>query len=376
MQNSTPRLIVLSILATAGLFAQSLAGIWQGTVRPPDTKADLRTILKITDDGGTLKANFYSIDQTLEAFPSTVTVQGSNVRITIPGLGTGFEGKLSADGNTIAGTIKRGFTETVPWILKRVSEQEAWTIPTRPAPPKPMADADPVFEVDTVKLTPPGATGRGMRVQGRTISIVNLTLADLVTFSYDVHVRQLIGLPAWAESEHYDITAKPEGEGQPTSDQWRLMIQKLLANRFQLAIRRETREIPVYTVTVARGGSKILKAVNPDRPPNIFFRSPGNISATSATPADLAALLQRSVLDRPAVDQTGLSDRCDFTLIWTPDQLAPAAVPPTTGPALGGLDAPPDLFTAIQQQLGLKLDGTKTALSVLVIEKAEKPSEN
>lgn len=118
-----------------------------------------------------------------------------------------------------------------------------------------------------------------------------------------------------------------------------------------------------------------MKAVNPDRPPNVFFRSPGNISATSATPADLAALLQRSVLDRPAVDQTGLSDRCDFTLIWTPDQLALAAAPPA-GPALGGLDAPPDLFTAIQQQLGLKLDGTKMPIGVLVIEKAEKPSEN
>jgi uncharacterized protein (TIGR03435 family) len=138
-----------------------------------------------------------------------------------------------------------------------------------------------------------------MRIHGRTISVMNMTLADLITGSYDVHVRQLIGLPAWAESERYDITAKPEGEGQPDSDQWRLMIEKLLATRFQLAFHRETREIPVFTVIAAKGGSKILKAVNPDRPANVFFRGPGNISATRATVADLTALLQRSVLDRP-----------------------------------------------------------------------------
>src|SRR5580692_8984391 len=109
------RLLVFVLLPASALFAQDLTGTWQGTVRPPDNPVDLRTIIKITKDSDGLKANFYSIDQTPQPFPVTLTIQGSAVKITIPGIGAGFEGKLSADGKTIAGTVKRGFPSPVPW---------------------------------------------------------------------------------------------------------------------------------------------------------------------------------------------------------------------------------------------------------------------
>src|SRR5690348_11792648 len=106
-----PTRALLLFFFTASAFAQqNLTGTWQGTVRPPDTKADLRTALKIAaPDGGSYKATFYSIDQTFQVFPTTVRVQPSSIKIEIPGIGCVFEGKLSADGNTIAGSIKRGF---------------------------------------------------------------------------------------------------------------------------------------------------------------------------------------------------------------------------------------------------------------------------
>ncbi len=378
MRIFTRRLLAFVLFPAAVLFAQDLAGTWQGTVRPPDNPVDLRTIIKISRDGDALKANFYSIDQTPQPFPVTLTIQGSAVKITIPGIGAGFEGKLSADGNTIAGTIKRGFPSQVPWTLKRVADDEAWAIPKMPGPSKPMAaDADPVFEVATVKLTDPDATARGIRIQSRTLSASHLSLTDLIVYSYDVHVKQLIGLPAWAESEHYDITARPEGEGAPSDKQWRVMIRKLLADRFQLAFHRETKELAVFAITVPKSGAKISKSVDPNNPTNVFVGAHGKILATNATIADFATVLQR-ITDRPVVDKTGLTDQYDFVIVWTPDDVtaaAAAAAAPTLSPG-DRADLPPDLATAFQQQLGLRLDATKTPIEVLVIDKAQKPSDN
>jgi hypothetical protein len=155
------RLIALAILPASGLFAQELTGIWQGISKNPDTQQELRTVLKIaSSDGNPIKANFYSIDQTYLVFPATLTVQSSVVKMSIPGIGASYQAKLSADGNTMTGTLK-GFSVPVTWTLKRVSADQAWAIPKPPTPPKPLSSADPVFEVATIKLSRPDTTGRG-----------------------------------------------------------------------------------------------------------------------------------------------------------------------------------------------------------------------
>jgi hypothetical protein len=108
------------------LFAQSLEGTWQGIVHSPTSDTDQRTVVKIiASDGELIKANFYSIDQSTRAFPATLTLEKAVVKMNIPGIGAVYEAKLSADGNTMAGSIKGGFPYPVPWTLKRVSEQEA-----------------------------------------------------------------------------------------------------------------------------------------------------------------------------------------------------------------------------------------------------------
>jgi hypothetical protein len=188
-----PRLIALTVLPASGLWAPDLAGTWQGTVRNPDTKDDLRTVLKVaSSQGNPINANFWSIDQTYLVFPATLNVQGSVLKLSIPGIGANWEGKLSADGATLTGTLK-GFSVPTTWTMKRVNESEAWAIPKPPAPVRPMAaDADPAFEVATIKPSPPDSNGRGIRVQGTNVSILNWTLTDIVTFAYDLHAHQFI----------------------------------------------------------------------------------------------------------------------------------------------------------------------------------------
>jgi uncharacterized protein (TIGR03435 family) len=202
---------------------------------------------------------------------------------------------------------------------------------------------------------------------------------DLITLAYSVQQKQVINAPAWMESEKYDITARPEVAGQPTEAQLRIMMRKLLAERFQLAFHRDQKELNVYTITVGKNGSKLTKsASDPKGLPGAGFRGLGSFVANNADINIFASVMQSNVLDRPIVDQTGLTGKYDFTLTWTPDEfqfpgLAAGARPPA--PQLNGADAP-NLFVAMEEQLGLKLEPTKAKAEVLVIDKVAKPGEN
>ena len=377
------RLIALIILPASGLFAQDLAGIWQGVVKNPDTKEELRTVIKIASPAivssrSPINGNFYSIDQTYLVFPATITVQGSTVKMNIPGIGATYEAKLSADGNTIAGTVK-GFSVPAPWAMSRVTEAEAWPIPKPPVPPRPMAaDADPAFDVVTIKPSNPDVRERGARVQDSNISLRNVTLTEIVRNVYDVHPNLLIGLPAWASSEKYDITGKPDAAGQPNGDQLKIMLRKLLADRFQLKFHKDQRELPVFSLSVVKGGAKItrndIKAETKSETGGVIFRGAGSVLLNNLSMDDFCKMLQSSALDRPVVNQTRLEGKYTFSLVWTPEQLAAATVNQAqAGPRA---DTPPDIYAALQQQLGLKVDATKLKVEVLVVDKVDKPSEN
>lgn len=369
-------IIALSALPGGSLVAQDITGTWQGTLQ---AGRELRTVIKISKvDGGGLKAVMYSIDQGGQGLPtSAVTLQGSTVKMSVPGIGGTYEGKLNADGTSIEGTWTQG-GGPLPLNLKRATSETAWTIPDPPARLKPMpADASPVFEVATIKPSKPEEQGKAFAVRGRQLSTINTSLSDLITFAYGLHARQITGGPAWIESEKYDLTAKPDGEGQPNEKQWKIMVQKLLADRFKLAFHRDKKELSVYAIVVGKTGPKLTKSEgDPNGLPGLFFRGLGVLPARNATMADFAGVMQGAVLDRPVVDQTGLPGRYDFTLTWTPDEFQfgglGARVPPRTDNAA----APPDLFTAIQEQLGLKLVSTKAPAEVLVVDHVEKPSEN
>jgi uncharacterized protein (TIGR03435 family) len=237
------------------------------------------------------------------------------------------------------------------------------------------ADPDPAFEVATIKLHPAGDPGRAFQVKGRLFTTFNTSVVDLMTFAYGLHPRQITGRPSWISSDKFDVAGEPDGNGQPSDEQWKRMVQKLLADRFQRTVHYEQKELPVYAIVIAKNGPKLTKSADPNGPPNLFFRGLGMLPARNATVADLADVLQRAVLDRPVVDKTGLTGRWDFVLTWTPDetQFASLGFHPRPGP---DSSASPDLFTAIRQQLGLTLESDKELLDVLVIDHVEKPSSN
>jgi uncharacterized protein (TIGR03435 family) len=215
------------------------------------------------------------------------------------------------------------------------------------------------------------------RLNGRRFTTVNTSVSDLMTFAYGVHPRQITGGPPWMESQKYDVEAQPDGEGQPSDKQWKTMFQKLLADRFQLTIHHEQKELPVYAIVVGKTGHKLTKSAgDPNGLPGLFFRGLGVLPGQNATMADFAGVMQTAVLDRPVVDQTGLPGRYDFLLTWTPDETQFSGLGVKVPPPTDKADAPPDLFTAIQQELGLKLESTKAQVDVLVVDKVEKPTEN
>ncbi|HEY7392887.1 MAG TPA: TIGR03435 family protein [Bryobacteraceae bacterium] len=369
-------------LLPSALHAQNITGTWQGTLKVGPQ--ELRIVFKTSLEDDKLKAVMYSIDQAggQPINASSITQDGSAVKIKIIQVNGNYEGKLSADGNTITGTWDQGLGMPLPLNLVRATPQTEWAIPEPPPPPKLMApDAKPGFEVSTIK---PAKPGRGFSLLVNRSGMLNTTstsLSDLIKFAYDVHPRQITKGPAWLETEKFDITAKPDTPGMPNPTQLKVMVQKLLADRFQLAFHREQKELPVYAITTAKGGPKLTKSQSPLNLPG-FGLPPGRLMVRNATMAELAHVMQASLIEQPVVDQTGLGEtRYDFTLQYTPDAsqravlaaLGPGAAPP---PPANDADAPPDLFTAFQQQLGLKLESTKAPVDVLVIDKAEKPSDN
>jgi len=370
--------VALALLAAGSLCAQDVTGNWQGTLKA--TK-DLRMILVVTKEDGRLQAKLYSIDETAQPFRvSSVSQDGSTVKFAIDLNGTTYEGKMSAGNNMIAGTWTQGVT-SLPLDFSRATKETAWEIPAPPPPRKSMpADADPSFEVSTIKPSNSGFTSmQVLTFRGRTFITEDSSLADLIMFAYRVQMKQILGAPDWIERDRYDINATPDQEGTPNADQVRLMIRKLLADRFQMKFHHDKRELSAFVLTVGKDGSK-LKPAQPN----------GNLHGIGIQPAKSGAMLfannspipaftsflQSLVLDRPVVDQTGLTGRYDLTVTFTPDDSLFNGQPLGFPKPGDGVEAAPSFFEAIQQQLGLKLTAEKTQVDVLAVDHVEKPSAN
>jgi uncharacterized protein (TIGR03435 family) len=259
-------------------------------------------------------------------------------------------------------------------------------------------DSPPQFEVASIKPAAPDA--RGMLIMpgpGGGIRITNMPLKELIVIAYRIQPFQISGGPPWLDSIRYDIIAKPEHK--PKQGDIPLMLQSLLADRFQLTIRRETKELPVYAIVLARkdgklgpqlseakeGGCTVPDPTKPPPPPEAgkppklgcggLMMSPRHLTAASVPVSNLTPMLSR-LLGRTVIDRTGLTQKFDITLDWTPDESQAIQLPPD-GPKPPTSDSPgPSIFTALQEQLGLKLESQKGPVEILVIERAEKPSEN
>jgi uncharacterized protein (TIGR03435 family) len=170
--------------------------------------------------------------------------------------------------------------------------------------------------------------------------------------------------------DRFAIVAKAEGDGPRTNDEFRQMMQLLLTDRFKLVVHREMREMPIYALVVGKNGPK-LRNSDPDADPTAHFGGNGRnavVTMPKAVMDDIVDAISNSMLDRPVVDKTGLTGTYDVHLIFTPDTRANRASEPDPNDV--------SIFTALQEQLGLKLEAQKAMIEILVVDQAEKPTEN
>ncbi len=235
-----------------------------------------------------------------------------------------------------------------------------------------IAQSAPQFDVASIK---PNKSGVGYwqtrPFQGGHFAAVNASLKNLIGLAWGIRDFQIESGPSWLSSEHYDLEAKAEGD--PSYQQLGPMLQALLENRFQLKVHRETKELPVYALVVMKNGPKFHASdLGPCPPKETPEESCGGVrfsqsglsvkrmpmSAVTDALAGLGGFGLGGSIGRPVVDETGLQGNFDFTLEWTPDPNGPS------------------IFTALQEQLGLKLEPATRPLDVVIVGHAEHPSEN
>jgi len=280
------------------------------------------------------------------------------------------------------------------------------------------AQPGPQFEVASIKPNKSGDMRVMMSVQpGGRFTATNVTLRMMIRNAYQLQEFQITGGPSWIADERFDIVAKAEAgdqmgdpfraeqTGQPSRGQ--LMIRALLADRFKLVVHDENKDMPIYALVLARSDGKLgpqLKTSEVDcaaivaaararggrgpmgpppdpgrggPPPQCGIRiGPGNM-AVGGSPMSQVATSLSMFAGRIVVDKTGLSGSYDFTLAWTPDQMPGAGQRPPGAPEPPPIDPNgASLFTAVQEQLGLKLDSQRGPVAMLVIDRAERPTEN
>jgi uncharacterized protein (TIGR03435 family) len=244
--------------------------------------------------------------------------------------------------------------------------------PDQPAPPQ------PIFEVASIRAHPSSdpLTNRFDLGRGGKFTASNCSLRLLIRWAYNVLSSQLTGAPNWVGSEGWDIAAKGGGDAQV--DEFRMMVQRLLEERFRLRYHWETKEAPVFHLVVGkavklrentvRGDCPSIFSDGPSTPTGAFpgapcgglMNSPGHTQGNKLTAGELARDLS-FFLDSPVLDKTGLTGKYDIELRWTPERiLLQSSTPPDA--------ASPSIFTAIQEQLGLKLESAKGRVRSLVID--------
>jgi uncharacterized protein (TIGR03435 family) len=231
------------------------------------------------------------------------------------------------------------------------------------------------FDVVSVKPNKSGSNSTNVpRLAGGKFSATGISLNALISFAYGVRDFQIAGGSGWMDTDRFDIDAKPEKDPGNDPNAVPKMLQALLADRFKLAFHRESKELPVYALVVGKNGSKLQKSKNSEAP--LGFLALGNRVAAPNAPLSILTQFLSQLLGRIVLDKTGLAGNFDFSMQWTPDASqklglgdpnAPAPVLDTNGPSI---------FTAIQEQLGLKLESDKGPVEVLVIDHVERPSEN
>jgi uncharacterized protein (TIGR03435 family) len=250
----------------------------------------------------------------------------------------------------------------------------------------------PAWDVSTIKPSQPDSRGSMMMFTPDGIRITNVPLLVIVREGFDLEDDRIFGGPAWAKTSFFDIEAKVVPEDAPklknlTPEQRFQMVIALLQDRCGLKFHHETRDMPVYDLVVAKGGSKLTPS-KPDPPAGdsgekrgnhmLMMHGRGHIESTGTDIHGLTRILSVQ-FHRTVIDKTGLAGNFDYKLDWTPDDAAPAMAKASDASLSDNAStetAGPSLFTALEEQLGLKLESSKGPVDVVVIDQLEQPTAN
>jgi uncharacterized protein (TIGR03435 family) len=229
------------------------------------------------------------------------------------------------------------------------------------------------FDVATIKQNKSGNFATAFNPRDNGYDVKNATLKMIVSFAYGIRYDLISGGPDWITTDRFDVEGKvldpAIDKSHPLTDSQRnLMVQSLLADRFKLAVHFETKQLPMYNLVIAHGGPHLQES-KPDA--KLTYGSNFGDLQGSAIPSSTLASILSQQLQHTVVDQTGLTGKYDIKLKWESDHARPGPGDAASDPS--GL---PSLFTALQEQLGLKLESTKGPVQTLVIDHIERPSEN
>jgi len=365
--------VVLSAVAAitlpvASLQAQAVVGTWQGTLPVQQNARIVVKLVKSTD--GSLRGVFSWFDLGTSGTPFTSVMQtGQQVELDSSAAGVSFAGTLGDGGRSMEGTwVQMG--KAFPLTFRLAEGDAAWVHENAKLPA--MVATDPAFEVATVKPSAPGTSGGGIRTRTRQFGVTNRTVEDLIKWAYQVRGRQVEGGPKWMPEDHFDIAAEPNAPGQPSDEQYRAMLQKLLAERFDLKFHVIEREFPVYRLVVGKAPLQVrANDAAMERQGNIVTRQVDDnllVQGIGMSMFDLSWALMNFIQDRQIVDKTGLQGKYDFVMTLPMSAF--------NGGAPGSDSDPYPSFFAAVKQIGLKLEPGREPLKVIVIDGLERPSAN
>jgi uncharacterized protein (TIGR03435 family) len=283
-----------------------------------------------------------------------------------------YRGTLSADNRSITGVWTRD-DQSYPLTLVLATPETLWTY-SGPAPIPPMAaTADPAFEVATIKPSRGGDNGSFCGFRALRFKAENASVTDLIKFAYKVRDRQIDGGPPWINEDKFDIAAETDTPGQPSDDQKRSMVRKLLADRFSLKVQVEQMEFPVYALTVVKSPPEVTAGNPPETIRGNIYVTDGADGQTAVqfinyTMPEFADILMNLIQDRQIVDETGLMGRFNLVLKIPTNTFYERQGPDDVDRATAYLIA--------VQSLGFKLVKKRSPLEVIVINHLEKPSAN
>jgi len=365
------------LLVATCLQAQSIAGTWQGRLpiaaltqntTPGSALRVVFTIQKSSDSS--LHGSISLIDRGNSTPLTSISVSAPNVTFTL-GDNVNFHGKLSADGQSIAGTWTQG-DRSFPLTLELATADTLWHREGPTALPPMAANADPAFEVATIKPCEPVEHGVSFDLTGLPFVARDVSAKELIKIAYNLRGRQVLGGPSWLDENKYDVTAKSDTPGRPSEDQGRTMVRKLLVERFHLACHTEEQLYPVFALTLDPKGPRPTPSDPNNTQGNVIGHQDGGEFVqqfSGVTMQQFLGFIMNVFQDKQLVDETGLTGAYDITLRF------PASVfesPDDRGPN----DERGTAIINAAQHTGFKFVSKKEPLPVVMVDHIDPPTPN